>query len=294
MAHSDFKSRSEKSRKIQIKQNTLDLESPVIMGILNATPDSFSDGGEFNEPEDALTRIDTMIKQGAAIIDIGGESTRPGAEPVPLETELERVLPILEKAISRHPDHYFSVDTRTYEVARRALETGAHLINDVSGLQDPGFAELCAEYEAAYVLMHSQGEPQDMQDDPRYNNVIADVKGFFKTKLDEAADAGLDEVIIDPGIGFGKTLAHNLKLLAGLDSFLDLGKPVMVGVSRKSMLDEILEGRAPQKRVTATVAAHYDAMIRGARILRVHDVREADDAVRVFNAIHKEKKEIQS
>ncbi len=292
MAHSDFKSRPEKSRQIQIKNKTLDLEFPVIMGILNATPDSFSDGGAFNTLEDALMRIDTMIQQGAAIIDIGGESTRPGAEPVPAEIELERVIPILEKALSRHPDHYFSVDTRTYKVAQKALEKGAHIINDVSGLEDPGIAELCAEYGAGYILMHSQGDPQDMQDDPRYNNVVADVKTFFKKQLDRAAEAGLDEVIIDPGIGFGKTLAHNLELLAGLDSFLPLGKPIMVGVSRKSMLDEILEGRAPQERVTATVAAHYDAMVKGARILRVHDVREANDAVRVFNAIHHEKKEI--
>lgn len=257
------------------------------MGILNATPDSFSDGGEYNAVEDALGRIESMIEQGAAIIDIGGESTRPGAEPVPAETEKNRVIPILKRGLKQFPETFFSVDTRTYEVAKASLETGAHFINDVSGLQkEPRLAGLCADYKAGYILMHSQGEPQDMQKDPRYEDVIADIKNFFVKQIDKARQSGLEDIIIDPGIGFGKTLEHNLALFSGLKQFTELGYPIMVGASRKSMFDDILGGRDPKKRVAATVAAHYDALMQGARVLRVHDVQEAYDSVRVFNAIH--------
>lgn len=270
----------------------LQLDSPVIMGVLNATPDSFSDGGQFNAVEDALVRIGTMIDQGAAIIDIGGESTRPGAETISVEREKKRVLPILKKALQEYPDVMYSVDTRKYEVARAALELGVHIINDVSGLQyEPRLANLCAEYDAGYVLMHSQGEPQDMQDDPRYDHVVEDIKSFFRAQLRKAEEAGLKNIIIDPGIGFGKTLAHNLTILAELDSFSELGRPIMVGASRKSMFDELLGGRPPQERVTATVVAHYEALIQGARILRVHDVREAHDSICVFNALRHRKKD---
>jgi dihydropteroate synthase len=237
--------------------------------------------------EDALDRIAVMIEEGATIIDIGGESTRPGAEPVPPKVEMSRVLPILKHAVQQYPETYFSIYTRTYEVAEASLQAGAHIINDVSGLQkEPRLAELCAEYKAGYILMHSQGEPQDMQEDPRYEDVVEDVKGFFRTQIEKARKAGLDDIIIDPGIGFGKTLQHNLTLFAELNQLLDIGCPIMVGASRKSMFDQILGGRDPKERVAATVSAHYDAMMKGARILRVHDVREAHDSVQVFNAIH--------
>ncbi len=285
MAPINQQSGSVNRQKIELRGRPLKLATPVIMGILNATPDSFSDGGLYNAVEDALGRIESMVRQGATIIDIGGESTRPGAEPVPAEQERERVMPILKKALERYPDHYFSVDTRTCEVAREALECGAHMINDVSGLKDLRLAELCAEHKAGYVLMHSQGDPEQMQEDPRYDEVVADIKSFFEKKLEEAAKIGLQEVMIDPGIGFGKLLNHNLQLLARLDAFLDFGKPIMIGASRKSMFDEILEGRSAEKRITATVSAHYEAMIRGARILRVHDVQEASDSIKVFNAL---------
>ena len=256
------------------------------MGILNATPDSFSDGGEFNQLDAAMERIGEMVAEGASIIDVGGESTRPGSDPVAEQQELERVIPILEKAIPQFPDIFFSVDTTKYRVAEKALEVGAHIVNDISGLQkEPRLADLCAEYEAGYVMMHSQGNPKTMQDDPSYENVVNDVYQFFEEQIAKAEEKGLKNVIIDPGIGFGKTLDHNLKLLANLQTFSELGHPILVGASRKSMIGDLLGGRPAKERVTGTVAVHYDALMRGANIIRVHDVKEAHDSLQVFNAI---------
>ncbi|NGP88682.1 dihydropteroate synthase [Aliifodinibius halophilus] len=256
------------------------------MGILNATPDSFSDGGRFNQVKDAMARIQEMILQGADIIDVGGESTRPGSDPVAQKEELDRVIPILEKAIPQFPDTLFSVDTTKYEVARQALKLGTHFINDISGLKkEPRFVDLCVKYNAAYIMMHSQGDPKNMQEDPTYEHVVNDIYRFFDEQLERAKEKGLKQIIIDPGIGFGKTLDHNLELLAHLETFKALGHPIMVGASRKSMLGTILNDRPTEGRITGTVALHYDAMRKGAKIIRVHDVREAHDSLLVYNAI---------
>lgn len=274
---------------ITVRDKTFNLSSPKIMGILNVTPDSFSDGGSFNEINAALKRIEQMIAQGAAIIDVGGESTRPGSEPVAEQEELDRVLPILEKAIPQFPNTLFSIDTTKYRVAEEALELGTHFVNDVSGMQkEPRLVDLCVRYEAGYIMMHSQGNPKTMQNDPTYDDVVADIYQFFKQQLAAADEQGLDRIIIDPGIGFGKTLEHNLTLLANLSTFRDLGYPVMVGASRKSMIGTILGDRPVDDRVTGTVAVHYHAMIQGADIIRVHDVKEAHDSVLVYNAINKQ------
>ncbi|MGM0547617.1 MAG: dihydropteroate synthase [Bacteroidota bacterium] len=271
---------------IKARDKTLDLASPKIMGILNATPDSFSDGGEYNEVESALGRIGLMVSQGAHIIDIGGESTRPGSDPVTEQQELDRVLPILEKAIPQFPDTFFSIDTTKYKVAEEALKLGTHFVNDVSGLQkEPRFIDLCARYHAGYVIMHAQGDPKNMQEDPTYEDVVKDIKQFLQEGISQSKEKGLENIIIDPGIGFGKTLEHNLRLIADLNEFQELGQPILVGASRKSMIGKILNDRPTDKRLIGTVAVHYHAMLNGANIIRVHDVKEAHDSLQVFNAI---------
>lgn len=271
---------------IKLRDKTLDLSSPKIMGILNVTPDSFSDGGEYNEVESALGRIGLMVSQGAHIIDVGGESTRPGSDPVTEQEELDRVLPILEKAISQFPDTFFSIDTTKYRVAEEALKLGTYFVNDVSGLQkEPRFVDLCLQYNAAYVMMHAQGDPKNMQQNPSYKDVVNDIKQFFREGISKSKEKGLENIIIDPGIGFGKTLEHNLRLIAHLDQFQELGCPILVGASRKSMIGQMLNDRPTDERLIGTIATHYHAMINGANIIRVHDVKEAHDSLQVFNAI---------
>lgn len=276
------------SQRFEVRDRVLDLSSPKIMGILNATPDSFSDGGKFNAVESALGRIGLMVSQGASIIDIGGESTRPGSDPVTEDEELDRVLPILEKAVPEFPNTFFSIDTTKYRVAEEALELGVHMVNDISGLKkEPRFAKLCARYKAGYVLMHSQGNPKTMQLDPEYGNVVAEIKDFFHKQIERAEKAGLagDQIILDPGIGFGKTQGHNLSILKRLSEFVDLGYPLLIGASRKSMIGKLLEGRSVDGRVIGTVAVHFFSMMKGAKIIRVHDVKEANDSVLVYNAL---------
>lgn len=263
-----------------------DIETPSIMGILNATPDSFSDGGRFSQVDEALHQIELMISDGATIIDVGGESTRPNADPVSEEEERSRVLPILELALKRFPEVVFSIDTTKFEVARQSLELGVQIVNDVSGLEkEPRFAELCAKFDACYVLMHSQGNPQTMQLNPMYEDVLQDIQSFFDKKIETLLDAGVNQIILDPGIGFGKKLEHNLKLIAQLDTFTKKPFSVLVGASRKSMIGQILDGCPPEERLTGTIAVHYHALMKGAKILRVHDVKEASDSIRIFNAI---------
>ena len=265
---------------------SLKLDTPKVMGILNATPDSFSDGGRFLSLNKAIDRIGEMIQEGAVIVDIGGESTRPGSEPVSASEEHDRVIPVLEKAISIFPEVIFSVDTTKYSVAKSALQSGAHIVNDVSGLtKEPRFAELCARFNAGYVLMHSQGDPKTMQKNPTYDNVTDDILNFFKDKLELLEKAGVKTVMIDPGIGFGKTLAHNLQLISQLGKFEQLGYPIMIGASRKSMIGQILNKRPVEGRLAGTIAVHYHALLNGASILRVHDVQEAVDSILVFNEI---------
>lgn len=271
---------------LQIRDKQFDLSSPQIMGVLNATPDSFSDGGQYNSVESVLGRIGLMVSQGAAIIDVGGESTRPGSDPVTEQEEMDRVLPVLEKAITQFPDTLFSIDTTKYAVADEALALGVHFVNDISGLQqEPRFAELCARRNAGYILMHSQGNPKIMQDDPTYNDVIRDIKSFFEQQIALASKAGLETIILDPGIGFGKTKEHNITILKNLDQFLELGHPLLIGASRKSTIGKILNDRTVDDRLTGTIAVHYHAMIKGAKIIRVHDVKEANDSILVYNTL---------
>lgn len=271
---------------IKCRNLILDLRTPKIMGILNVTPDSFSDGGQYLRTNDAIRRIEEMYHAGADIIDIGGESTRPGSDPVSEEEEKKRTLPVFEKAVREFPDLLFSVDTTKFEVAKAALDTGAHIVNDISGLQkEPRLANLCAEYSAPLVLMHSRGTPKYMQDNPVYNDLIAGISDFFKKQTRLAKKYGDVPLILDPGIGFGKTVEHNLKLIAHLDQFLSLGHHILVGASRKSMIDKILGGREMDERLAGTLSLHYHCLVKGASILRVHDVREASDSVRIFNAI---------
>jgi len=256
------------------------------MGILNTTPDSFSDGGKFNSEQAALNRIAEMARQGAAIIDIGGESTRPGAEPVSVSEEISRTIPVLKRAVELHPDLLFSIDTTKYDVAKEALDSGAHIINDVSGLKrEPRFADLCAETGAAYICMHSQGDPKTMQDSPEYENVVQDVLNELMKKKIELNQHGVDNIVVDPGIGFGKTTEHNLRLIANLPHLLQLGCPILVGASRKSLLGKLLNNRPTDGRLAGTIALHYHCLLQGASILRVHDVEEASDSINIFKAI---------
>lgn len=256
------------------------------MGILNATPDSFSDGGRYNVVSKAMDRIHRMLEQGASIIDVGGESTRPNADPVSEDDELKRVIPIFKEAKLHFGDAVFSVDTTKYEVARQALALGVHIVNDVSGLEkEPKFAELCAEFDTTYVLMHSQGDPKTMQLNPAYDQVVTEIDSFFDQKIGHLQNAGVNEIVLDPGIGFGKKMEHNLKLIAELETFTKKPFPVLVGASRKSMIGQVLDGCPPEERLTGTIAVHYHALMKGAKILRVHDVKEASDSIRIFNAI---------
>lgn len=263
----------------------ISLESPVIAGILNVTPDSFSDGGRFDEPRNAIARGRQIAEEGAAILDIGAESTRPGADPVPAEEEWARLEPVLRGL--RDLPIPVSVDTHKLEVAERAVDAGASAINDVTALRaDPGLAGLAARTGVGLVLMHMRGTPRTMQLDTDYGDVAAEVRGALADARRAALDAGCepDQIAVDPGIGFGKSLDGNLELLARLDEIAALGAPVWVGPSRKSFLGALLDV-GPDERVTASVAACLAAARRGAHVLRVHDVREMRQALDVEGAI---------
>ena len=261
------------------------LRRPAVMGIVNVTPDSFSDGGRNFRAEDAVASARRMRDEGAAIVDVGGESTRPGADPVSLDEELRRVVPVLESLEGEVP---VSIDTAKAEVARRALELGAELVNDVTALRgDSELAGVVADSGAYLCLMHMLGEPRTMQDDPRYEDVVAEVASFLEARLRFAVDAGIAEerILLDPGFGFGKTVEHNFELLRRLDEIVTLGRPVVVGISRKRSLGRILGDReATTGPLSASLAAAVMAYERGATVLRVHDVRETVEALTVAEA----------
>ena len=263
----------------------LDLDTAVVMGVLNVTPDSFSDGGLFLDPDAALERAERMAEEGAAILDIGGESTRPGARGVESEEELRRVLPIVERVAARLPV-LISVDTSNPELMRRAGAAGAHMINDVRALRLPGALEAVAAGNLAVCLMHMRGEPADMQRDPQYRHVVAEVRSYLDDRARTCAAAGIerDRLCLDPGFGFGKSTVHNLELLAHLEEFADLGLPLSVGLSRKSLV-AALTGRALTERLAGSLALATIAVLHGARIVRAHDVAASVDAVRVANAL---------
>lgn len=255
------------------------------MGIVNVTPDSFSDGGQHLQREAAIAHAHRLIAEGADIIDIGGESTRPGAQPVALQEELERVLPVIEGL--RGITIPISIDTCKPEVMRAALAAGAQMVNDINALQDSAALQAVAASDAAVCLMHKQGDPQTMQRQPHYEDAVAEVSGFLRGRIAAAEAAGIakERIAIDPGFGFGKTLAHNLELLRHLDKLRELGVPVLAGLSRKSMLGA-LTGQDVNHRASASVAATLIAVQRGASIVRVHDVRETVDALKIWNAVN--------
>jgi dihydropteroate synthase len=255
-----------------------------IMGVVNVTPDSFSDGGLYLDPDRAIVHGMDLAREGADILDIGGESTRPGAAPVDADEEIQRVLPVIQGLVPA--GRQISIDTSKAPVAAAALERGATLVNDVTALRgDPGMAAVVAESRADCCLMHMRGEPRTMQDDPRYDDVVSDVKAFLAERLAFAVANGIAEekIILDPGIGFGKTIEHNLELLRRLDELVALGRPVMVGFSRKSFLGRIT-GREVGERIASTVAVNVLAYERGARLFRVHDVAPTKDALAVAAA----------
>ena len=255
------------------------------MGVLNVTPDSFSDGGRFTSLDAAVARAVQMVEEGAALVDVGGESTRPGAPPVAVEEELRRVIPVIEALAARLPVP-ISVDTGKPEVMREALRAGAGMINDVYGFRNPGTLDAVAGSRAALCVMHMQGEPRTMQKAPQYSDVVAEVSQFLGDRVEECRRHGIDarRVVIDPGFGFGKTLEHNLALLAGLDKITQFEVPVLVGLSRKSMLGTIT-GRPVDARVYAGAAAAAIAVLKGARLVRTHDVAPTVDAVRIATAV---------
>lgn len=260
---------------------------PQIMGILNVTPDSFSDGGRFLAPAQAIERALAMVEEGADIIDVGGESTRPGSAGVSLQEELDRVIPVVE-AIASRVDVVISVDTSKPEVMREACAAGAGMINDVFALQAPGALAVAAGMKARVCLMHMQGEPRSMQVDPRYDDVVAEVRDFLAARVTACLEAGIpeDRLVLDPGFGFGKTHEHNLALFRQLPALAVNGLPLLVGVSRKSMIGKMLgDDRPPRGRIMGSVAAALLAAQRGARILRVHDVGATQDAFRVLAAL---------
>ena len=263
-------------------------ERTLVMGILNVTPDSFSDGGRFLGERAAVDHGVNMAESGADIVDVGGESTRPGSDPVGAEVEIERVVPVIERLARYLPGIPISIDTRKAEVAAAALEAGATIVNDVSGGSDPAMFELASQHGAGIVLMHMRGDPKTMQVEPIYDDVVAEVHEYLRERVEAAEFAGVepDRIVVDPGIGFGKDLDHNLALIRRIDAFLDLGRPVLVGPSRKRFLGTLLDLPEDQ-RVEGTAAAVAWMVSRGAHVVRVHDVQEIVRVVRVVDAISK-------
>ncbi len=263
----------------------LDLAHPHIMGIVNVTPDSFSDGGRYASTEKAVAHALQLVADGAHILDIGGESTRPNATPVGLEEELDRVIPVIER-LSREVDLPLSIDTYKPQVMRAAVQAGAAIINDIRGLQEPEAVQAAADGDAGICIMHMQGTPQTMQQNPQYENVVQEVKAFLQERLEACLAQGIaaERVVLDPGFGFGKRTVHNLALLNGLPDILALGRPLLVGLSRKSVLGQIV-GSDVDQRLHASLAASVISVMKGGRIVRVHDVKATVDALKVVDAV---------
>jgi dihydropteroate synthase len=265
---------------------TLDLSAPQVMGIVNVTPDSFSDGGQFTRTESAVAHALKLIEEGAAVLDIGGESTRPNATPVPLEEELKRVIPVIEALVAHNIPVPISIDTYKPAVMRAAITAGASIVNDVRALQEAGALDIVADSKAGVCLMHMQGTPQTMQDDPHYENVVFEVKDFLQGRRDACLAAGVqtERIMLDPGFGFGKTRAHNIALAKSLAELLVLDCPLLVGLSRKSVLGQVT-GNDVDARLFASVAAAVVSAMQGAHLLRVHDVKATVEALKVVTAL---------
>lgn len=261
--------------------------APMIMGVVNVTPDSFSDGGDFYDPKCAISHGLQLLEEGAHILDIGGESTRPNADIVNVNEEIKRVVPVIEGLAGKAP--FISIDTRNAQTMRAALNAGANIVNDVSGLlYDQKSIEVVAESQVSVCIMHSQGTPQDMQDNPEYGDVVDDILSFFEERIETCSKRGIGQnrIIVDPGIGFGKTLDHNLKIIAQLDRFQQLGCPVLLGVSRKSFIGKISGEDMAKNRLPGSLASALVGLEKGAHIFRVHDVRETKQAFDVHHAIY--------
>jgi len=271
---------------LQLGKHALDLSQPKVMGVLNRTPDSFSDGGNFTDLDAALRQALRMIDEGAAIIDIGGESTRPGSVAVHMQQELDRVIPLIECLVSES-DTPISIDTGKPEVMSAAVRAGAVMINDIYALRLPGALEVALDCAVPVCLMHMQGEPRSMQQHPRYVDVVAEVKQFFEERIQicEAAGIPRKSMLIDPGFGFGKTFAHNLSLLRQLDEFTSLGQPLLVGLSRKSMIGTLLGGAPVGERLQGSVAAAVIAVLQGTSIVRAHDIQPTVEALKIAAAV---------
>lgn len=274
------------ARTLETPGGAILLDRPLIMGVLNVTPDSFSDGGCFLDPDAAIERARVMVKAGAGVIDVGGESTRPGSVSVPASEELRRVIPVLRR-LRQELDIPLSIDTSKPEVMRAAVAAGASIINDVNGLRSPGALEAVADTGAAVCVMHMQGSPRSMQEHPHYHDVVSEVIEFLvqRAVLLQSRGVGRCRILLDPGFGFGKTLDHNVALFRGLPRLLALGYPVLVGVSRKSMIGALLGGRPVEGRRAGSVAAAMLAVRAGVHVLRVHDVEETADALTVLAAL---------
>ncbi|CDL80294.1 dihydropteroate synthase [Xenorhabdus cabanillasii] len=275
--------------KLTARGSILDLSHPQVMGILNVTPDSFSDGGTHSTLDAALQHAARMIEEGATIIDVGGESTRPGADDVSEQEELDRVVPVIESLAQRFKV-WISVDTSKAIVMQEAAKAGAHIINDIRSLQEPGALETAVKTELPVCLMHMQGQPRTMQVEPHYENVVAEVKTYLEAQIERCVAAGIkrNKLMIDPGFGFGKNLSHNYQLLAYLKELHHLGLPILAGMSRKSMIGQLLHV-PPQERVTGSVACSVIAAMQGAQIIRVHNVKETVQAMQIVQATLSEK-----
>lgn len=274
---------------IKARGSVLDLSTPKVMGILNVTPDSFSDGGTHNRYQDALEHVAKMVQHGAAIIDIGGESTRPGAAEVSVNEELDRVIPVVE-AIAQRFDVWISVDTSKALVMAEAANAGMHIINDIRSLHEPDALDVAAKTGLPVCIMHMQGQPRTMQEAPNYENVVREVKDYLNNEITRCVTAGIDrqQIILDPGFGFGKNLSHNYQLLANLEQFHNFGLPLLAGMSRKSMIGQLLNV-PPQERLAGSLTCAVIAAMQGAHIIRVHDVKETVQAMQVVQMTLSEK-----
>jgi len=263
----------------------IDLSSPKVMGVLNITPDSFFDGGKYKNETAIISQVKKMLGEGATFIDVGAYSSRPGAKHISVKEELERILPVIKLLINEFPDILISIDTFRSEVAKSCINSGACIVNDISGgAMDTSMFNTVAELQVPYIIMHIQGTPQNMQENPIYNNVVKDVLYYFSKKINKLRSLGVNDIIADPGFGFGKTTKHNYKLLNNLDLFKNLEIPTLVGLSRKSMLYKPLKLTA-EKALNATTSENTIAIFNGANILRVHDVKEAVEAVKIVDLL---------
>lgn len=274
---------------IKARGRLLDLSTPQVMGILNVTPDSFSDGGTHNRYHDALEHVAKMVQEGATIIDIGGESTRPGAAEVSVSEELDRVVPVVE-AIAKRFDVWISVDTSKAQVMAEAAKAGMHIINDIRSLHEPDALSVAAQTDLPVCIMHMQGQPRTMQEAPDYENVVREVQAYLEGEITRCVAAGIErqQIILDPGFGFGKNLSHNYQLLANLEQFHNFGLPLLAGMSRKSMIGQLLNV-PPQERLAGSLSCAVIAAMQGAHIIRVHDVKETVQAMQVVQMTLSEK-----